>query len=259
MGVERRPKLLVGYSDRLSAAPGETLAFMVSSAHPAYDVEIVRLVHGDPNPSGPGLIERVVETPVSGTYPGRIQQIHTGSYVIVDDCPPLRFTGGFTIQAWIWPTTPGKGVQGLVAIWANTGPTGFALVIEDGALGLWLGDATGPVARVGIGASLHARTWYDVAVTFDAGTGEVRLVQEACPEWAQEPSSRTVTVQTELRALDAGETGLLMAALPGVRPGAVEGHFNGKIDRPSLFSRALSDEELKALQGGGLPLDLGDA
>jgi N,N-dimethylformamidase len=73
---------LVGYSDRLSAAPGETIAFMVSSGHPAYDAEIVRLVHGDPNPRGPGLIEHAVESPVTGTYPGRIQQIHTGSYVM---------------------------------------------------------------------------------------------------------------------------------------------------------------------------------
>ena len=259
MGVERRPKRLVGYSDRLSAAPGETLAFMVSSAHPAYDVEIVRLVHGDPNPSGPGLIERVVETPVSGTYPGRIQQIHTGSYVIVDDRPPLRFTGGFTIQAWIWPTTPGNGVQGLVAKWANAGPTGFALVIEDGALGLWLADGTGRVARAGAGAPLQARTWYFVAAAFDAETGAVRLVQEPCQVWPRDSSSRTITVQTELREIGATKTSLLIAALPGNLPHRFDGHYNGKIDRPRLFNGALTDAELDALQGGGLPLDLGEA
>ena len=113
---------LVGYSDRLSAAPGETIAFMVNSAHPTYDAEIVRLDHGDPNPRGPGLIEQAVETPVNGTIPGRIQQIHSGSYIIVGDGPSLRCTGSFTIQAWIWPTTPGKGVQGLVAKWAKAAP-----------------------------------------------------------------------------------------------------------------------------------------
>ena len=37
IGEERRCRMrLVGYSDRLSVAPGESIAFMVSSAHPAY-------------------------------------------------------------------------------------------------------------------------------------------------------------------------------------------------------------------------------
>ena len=90
---------------------------MASSAHPAFDAEIVRLVHGNSNPHGPGLIEQAVETPVTGAYPGRVQQIHTGSYVLVGDGPSLRCTRSFTIQAWIFPTTPGKGVQGLVAKW----------------------------------------------------------------------------------------------------------------------------------------------
>ena len=64
---------MVGYSDRLSVAPGETIAFMVSSAHPTYRADIVRLIHGDPNPLGPGFIEEVVASPVSGAYPAASQ------------------------------------------------------------------------------------------------------------------------------------------------------------------------------------------
>ena len=86
---------LVGYSNRLSVAPGESIAFMVSSAHPAYDAEIVRLVHGDPNSLGPGIIEQVVDTPVNGRYEGRIQSIHTGSNITVEEGPSLRITGSF--------------------------------------------------------------------------------------------------------------------------------------------------------------------
>ena len=72
---------LVGYSNRLSVAPGETIDFMVSSAHAAYEAEIVRLVHGDPNPLGPGLVEHNVETPVRGRYPGRNREYpHRFSY-----------------------------------------------------------------------------------------------------------------------------------------------------------------------------------
>jgi N,N-dimethylformamidase len=131
---------LVGYSNRLSVAPGESIAFMVSSAHPTYDAEIVRLVHGDPNSLGPGIIEQVVDTPVNGRYEGRIQSIHTGSNITVKEGPSLRITGSFTIQAWIFPTTPGKEVQGLVTKWSHAAPAGCALVISDGALALWLAD-----------------------------------------------------------------------------------------------------------------------
>jgi N,N-dimethylformamidase len=250
---------LVGYSNRLSVAPGESIAFMVSSAHPTYDAEIVRLVHGDPNSLGPGIIEQVVDTPVNGRYEGRIQSIHTGSNITVKEGPSLRITGSFTIQAWIFPTTPGKEVQGLVTKWSHAAPAGCALVISDGALALWLADGTGRVARVGAGARLQARTWYFIAATFDAGTGEVRLVQEPCQDWPHDASSRVVTIQTKLRAVEPGQSALLVGALPGDRPGQGRGHYNGKIERPSLFNRALSDAELDALKLGGSPLDLGEA
>src|SRR5262249_11747923 len=46
---------LLGYTDRLSVAPGETVRFCVSCTEPEYQVALVRLVHGDPNPDGPGF------------------------------------------------------------------------------------------------------------------------------------------------------------------------------------------------------------
>ena len=139
---------LVGYSDRLSAAPGETIAFKVSSAHEAYDADIVRLVHGDPNPLGPGFIEEVIATPASGRYPGRVQELRTGSYITVPDQPALRLSGSFTIQAWILTTLSTDGVQGLMAKWSPGEPAGFALLIDDGRLTLWIADQEGEIARV---------------------------------------------------------------------------------------------------------------
>ena len=62
---------VVGYADRLSVAPGETLRFYVSCQQPTYQADIVRLIHGDPNPKGPGFKEELVSTPVSSEYPGR--------------------------------------------------------------------------------------------------------------------------------------------------------------------------------------------
>jgi N,N-dimethylformamidase len=46
---------IVGYSDRLSVAPGDVIRFMVSSKKPTYEAAIVRLIYGDENPQGPGF------------------------------------------------------------------------------------------------------------------------------------------------------------------------------------------------------------
>ena len=48
---------IVGYADHLRVQPGETIRFMVSSEVPRYRADIVRLIHGDANPTGPGIKE----------------------------------------------------------------------------------------------------------------------------------------------------------------------------------------------------------
>jgi len=46
---------IAGYTDRLSAAPGERIAFKVSSmAAGPYRASLARVIRADPNPAGPG-------------------------------------------------------------------------------------------------------------------------------------------------------------------------------------------------------------
>ena len=100
-GIEQKP--VVGYADRLSVRPGETIRFMVSSRFPQYRADLVRLIHGDTNPSGPGPKETQIESEFNRTFPGRSQDLHAGSYVRVEDHPVLRLSGSFTLQAWVAP------------------------------------------------------------------------------------------------------------------------------------------------------------
>ena len=62
---------IAGYANRVSAAPGETIDFMVSAEAATYRCDIVRIVCGDENPDGPGFKEKVVRTAANGTYKGR--------------------------------------------------------------------------------------------------------------------------------------------------------------------------------------------
>ena len=53
---------LTGYADKFSVKPGETIKFYVSSKQPKYKAELVRVIHGDPNPKGPGFKTESVPT-----------------------------------------------------------------------------------------------------------------------------------------------------------------------------------------------------
>ena len=58
-----RPATVHGYADRLSVAPGETIEFKVSCDEPgSYRADLVRLIHGDTNPVGPGVTTSGVGT-----------------------------------------------------------------------------------------------------------------------------------------------------------------------------------------------------
>jgi N,N-dimethylformamidase len=70
---------IVGYADRMTAQPGDTVRFMVSTSAARYHADIVRIVHSDANPRGPGMKETVLDTPANGDYPGRHQTLPLGS------------------------------------------------------------------------------------------------------------------------------------------------------------------------------------
>ena len=259
----KSPMRLVGYPDRFSVQPGETVRFMVSCELPSYRADIVRLIHGDRNPAGPGFKEALVATPVSGDYAGRKQDLHSGSYVTVPDSPLLDLSDGFTIQAWIYPTTPAGGTQGIVTRWSARLEAGYGLFVdENGDLALWTGDGTGRVERLGAGAALRASQWYFVAASYDARAGKVSLYQEPLTLWPRDASD--ARLQEDFSRIQTGSTGgpLIIAGYwtgEGDEPASVAGHFNGKIDSPRLFRRPLADDDIDALRRGSPPTKIAEA
>jgi len=138
-----------GYCDVPSAAPGETINFYVSSDDPGdYEAELVRLVHGDTNPKGPGFKEVEVPCAIDGRYPARFQRTQCGSYVQIEDHGALHPNGSFSVHAFIWPTTPARRRQGIISRWAEDKKVGWALTIEDACLVFSVGDGSGMIGRV---------------------------------------------------------------------------------------------------------------
>ena len=275
-----RERGVVGYADRLSVQPGETIRFMVSSEEPRYQADIVRLIHGDANPAGPGIKETVIDTPVSGEYDGQRQELPFGSYVLVPDDPALRLGGSFTVTAWIAPTTPGVSfgegsAQGVVTKWSDDGGGGYGVFIdEEGRLSLRLGGEGGATETLSADTPLRAwrsaipgavrprphgvpTVWYFVAVSYDADSGRVVFVQRPQTPFPGDPTRSTVERTAAVRGLAPNEHPLLMAAHWSGSGAAREaaGHYNGKIDNPRIYGRALSPADIDAIEEAGGPGD----
>ena len=253
---------LTGYTDRFSVAPGEPIRFMVSTDLPSYDTNLVRLIHGDENPEGPGYKEEPVDAPINGQRRGRKQFAQSGSYILVEEQGPLSNLQSFTLQAWIYPTTPEKGqAQGLLSKW-SADETGFCLAVgAEGALELWLaGTGADSAGRIGAGQALRACEWYFVAVAFDADTQTLRLYQLPLSDWPSDRSS--VVIERTVLAQLPGQNGCpLVMAATGVGTTntdryAALGLYNGKIDSPRVFSRALDTDEIEQLRRGVAPAEV---
>ncbi len=252
---------ILSYSDRLSVAPGETIRFMVScEGADKYEADIVRLIHGDTNPDGPGFKEELIETRVSGSYPGRKQVTYSGSYVLVPDHPLLSEVESLSLQAMIWPTTPNKGVQGLLTKWSATENAGYGLFIdENGCVALWLGDGKGRIEKLTTGKPLLAKCWYFVGATLDTQSGQICVYQEPIVSAANSKVSMSYPLESITEAIehstlirpvaDNGAPLIIAGYLERVESGRaiVGGHYNGKIDSPRLSKGALSRSEMESV------------
>ncbi len=245
---------LLGYADNLSVAPGEALAFMVSTPLDRYRAQIVRLTSGprqggEESPGGEPLFE--------GSFAGRSQPIPIGSYVQVPETEPLRIENELTIQCWIYPTLPLRAhEQAIVAKWDPERKCGFALYIDAaGRLAMQVGDGSGSVSRVTAPEPVQARRWLFVAATADR--------ESVALTW-YEPRRSWITAKPgqarqsgSIHMTDAAGSSLLIGALalltepPGVPCPA--GNFNGKIDRLRLWRRSLSTADVAALLEDSAP------
>ncbi len=225
---------LLGYCDRLSGRAGDTIEFKVSSisAEP-FTARLYRSISADPNPAGPGIIERAVPSAMDGSYPSRLQTFHPGSYAIAGAALPSSAEGGFRLSALIWPTLPQKGeqVRGGQAILSCGDIT--LMIDESGAIAGQAGER-----RVCSSEPLKTRAWYRVSLSYDAASGALTVSQEPIKHGHEAHGS--INVPGLLLAgkpmIAAMENAL--AARPGCPPEAIGAHFNGKIEAPAIHDGA---------------------
>lgn len=210
---------LLVYSDRLSARPGDVVAYKVSSDGPEpFSVSVTRSISADPNPTGQGIVEEPVKAQFEPGYPSRRQAFNPGSYAIVPRGPDVG--GAFALKVTVWPTLPGSGEQ---------------VILSAGGVELALGADGSPVARIGgerilTRAPLTSRQWYTLELTHDPVDGTTVLRCRPHGIWA-EPAQ--ISQQLAPWIFDADQPVSIAAAL---KDGAADLHFNGKIEAPEIRS-----------------------
>ncbi|MCW3476147.1 LamG domain-containing protein [Limobrevibacterium gyesilva] len=256
---------VMGYCDRWTAAPGETVRFMVSClGGDHYDAQIVRLLQPDAGPLATPFRPEPVAAACNGTHAGRHQAIPIGSLAAVPAHAALRPAGSFTLCAHVFPTTPAKGRQAVMGTWCEASQTGFGLEIgEDGALAFRVGAGPGRVARISAGAKLSARRWYFAAAAFDAERGMLTLWQEPLSDHDFHPEQPVVASAPAAVRPAAGGALTFAAWSTGPADGpscwgglGFAGHMNGRIDAPRLASGALDRAAIGVLAASPLAASL---
>ncbi|MEQ8493847.1 MAG: LamG-like jellyroll fold domain-containing protein [Gammaproteobacteria bacterium] len=251
-------KPLLAYPDEFSVRPGETIAFKVSATQPGrYHASLVRLRCGDASAGGAGYKEYPVEAAFAGDYPARAQPISAGSFVMFEDDaawhPP-----GFTVQAWLWPTLPGRGRQAVIGTWDETTGRGWGLQLDaQGAPALVLGDGERRVV-VSTGVALRERAWTLLSASYDAGTGRVVVIQRPLDTDAYRDRAAHRAETCDIAPARGGALRLAAWHAADAPPHHAAGHYNGKLEAPLLARRALRDAEVEALLASGGSCDFGD-
>ncbi|MFD2467541.1 N,N-dimethylformamidase beta subunit family domain-containing protein [Amycolatopsis silviterrae] len=206
-----------GYLDRFSFRPGDEIACRFTSTGPV-TADLVRLIHGDTSPEGPGFRSEDVSAVPPVTAPGGEQPIYPGSFLHAETVVPSG-TAAVRFSVLAWPTLPVSGaVQGVLSLTTVDGSAVFSLAL----------DETGrPCLSNGtmLDRPLRERRWYQL--TAEAGPDGVALTAVALdPVPGEEEPAHATGPGVDL----AGASGVVAAAVT-TRP---SGCYNGKLERPEV-------------------------
>lgn len=210
---------LLGYVDRLSGRPGDTMNFKVSSTGSSpFAARLMRSISADPNPEGPGIVEEEADryfTPAH--FPSVLRRFAAGSYGIGQTSISAAPKADVTLSAHIYPTLQnghGQTVIGIGSYDLNLNP--------DGAVSLSVEGHT-----ITLENALPLRQWYVVEARITRGSITV----------SQRPIGHNTTAAQETTG--SGGADLSLSGRLTIGAHLVEGvpaqHFNGKIEAPQIL------------------------
>ncbi len=255
---------VVGYVDPLSGAPGEEISLHVSCDSDTFTTSVVRLLHGDPHPDGPGWKAQAVPGLAEAKHRGRRQPLRAGSYIQVSGVDAPWGQRGFVIQISVMPSHLLGDRSRRAAGQENAANTRWTLSVPVDAvtpqtLASWASDTGGwwlrlspdglvsftvtegsETASVAASTPLLPHVWYDIRATADVDSGFIAVdIQPRVPHpqgsWARMLPEH---VEHQTRCIPAVGLGALLLGAEQATDemGPYVGHsFSGKVGSPALL------------------------
>lgn len=201
---------------------------------------LVNWIHGD-SISGTGA-------PGVTTVPGKVGNAFkfdgSGAYVTLGNQANLNFgTGPFSLDVWFNWDGGGSSVKNIIrkSNYPASGPgSGYWLRIGAGTLEFSVGETTKPEGQTIITAPVSSGDWHHVVAVKDA-SGDVKLYVDG--------ESRGTVLRQASNANSTSEAPFTLGAWDD-RFGVTE-FFSGLIDEVSIYNRALTSDEVRAIWNAG--------
>lgn len=244
----------LGYADRISVHPGESVAFKLSTEVPLFEAELVALRGVSWRADGHQVDARRVEEVPRTAHDGRVQLLRPGSFGSADDRSRLALDREGSIRVTVMPTLLDGAPTAIVSRWDQAERLGWWLGLDERRFVLRVGGPDG-VAEVR-SRRVDSHTWYRLGASWEA-SGLARLAITAvvnatnsrrsplCEE--SEPTVEEVAAGT----IAAAASPTYVAAHADSASGTVAGHFNGKIERPMLWGEAIDPVVLSSATDSG--------
>ena len=208
---------LTGYTEQLTASPGDRVEFKLS-ANTGEDIglSIVRIGCADVNPAGPGLVEqRIAEL---GTISIPPQPFYPGSYGKSDISRLGTQSSGLRIEIRIWPTIIRQSAQMIVCI---TNSAGDDIRLQQAGTDL---VAIAGGAEVTALDAVRRKHWIDISLILNVEKQQMGLSvgsQRSRVDVSAPASLKSITPKTIYFARGANRNN--------------PKYFNGKIEMPRVF------------------------
>lgn len=232
---------IVGYTDKLTVAPGENLDVMASSfGAKTYTADLRRIIQGDTNPEGPGYKDEFIPVDLGSARTAVAKPFRPGSCVIIPGQEVIDTLGSFTIAAVIQPTLNEDHDRTVISL------PGLAKIGLDRDGHLTGGLLAEGAAQLRSSKPVSCGQWHLVSLSFDSTMGKATLSLATDRDGASVPAEPdAASVQTDGTQDASAKECLIAADRNG--DGELTAFFDGKIDRPAIFNDVVTPELLKNL------------
>mgnify|MGYP000031158032 FL=1 len=210
---------LIGYSDKLSLRPGETVSFKVSSTlKKSFSASLKRSISADPNPKGIGIVEKDASKYFkTSSFKSRKQSFNSGSYAICKTPIKVSIKKNLNLSVIIFPTLSSSKQQTILAF-----DNVEIYINSNGATSIRVGNNS-----ISIKEPLILRSWYKINVKISL-SGKISISQKNLKN--KNEKDLINNGKMPLNKVLFGK--LSLAAI--VSKGISHNHFNGKIESPII-------------------------